>query len=171
MHWQAKARAFRVLSNIPFGESLHYAMQRYVTRRLPRSEKQVASIYSSARRLIDLYEAHGPRPLRDSTCFEFGAGRDLIVPLAFSANGAKRFITVDIERLAKLQLIRSNAAIISRISGTRRADIRGMDDLDHLWNIDYRAPGEKSTRWTDYSYPGSDGKASARRPPKKKHRR
>lgn len=142
MHWQAKARTFRVLSNIPFGETMHYAMQRYVTRRLPRSEKQVGSIYSSARRLSELYETHGPRRLRDSTCFEFGAGRDLIIPLAFSAHGAKRFITVDIERLAKLNLIRSNAAIISRVSGVNRPDLRSLEDLDRAWNIDYRAPAD-----------------------------
>ena len=142
MHWQAKARAFAVLSNIPFGETLHYAMQRYVTRRLPRPEKQVRSIYTSARRLIDLYETLGPRPLRDSTCFEFGAGRDLVVPLAFSAHGAKRFITVDIERLAKLPLIRSNAAVVSRASGVGRPDIHAMEDLERAWNIDYRAPAD-----------------------------
>jgi len=142
VHWQAKARAFAVLSNIPFGETLHYAMQRYVTRRLPRPEKQVRSIYTSARRLIDLYETLGPRPLRDSTCFEFGAGRDLVVPLAFSAHGAKRFITVDIERLAKLPLIRSNAAVVSRASGVARPDIHAMEDLERAWNIDYRAPAD-----------------------------
>ena len=142
MHWQAKARAFSVLSNVPFGESLHYAMQRYVTRRLPRSEKQVTSIYTSARRLIELYETYGPRPLRDSICFEFGAGRDLIIPLAFSAHGAKRFITVDIERLAKIELIRSNAANVSRVSGIARSDIIAMEDLDRAWSIDYRAPAD-----------------------------
>lgn len=140
MHWRAKARAFAVLSNIPFGETLHYAMQRYVTRRLPRSEKQVTSSYDSARRMIDFYETYGQRPLRDSTCFEFGAGRDLIMPLAFSAHGAKRFFAVDIERLAKLDLIRSNAAIVSRASGVSRPDMRAMDDLAHAWNIDCCAP-------------------------------
>jgi uncharacterized protein YcbK (DUF882 family) len=38
-------------------------------------------------------------------------------------------------------------------------------------HVDYRAPGEKSTRWTDWSYPGSDGKASAKRPAKSKSRK
>jgi SAM-dependent methyltransferase len=145
MHWQAKARAFAVLSSIPFGENLHYALQRYVTRRLPRSEKQVRSIYSFAQRLVGIYAEYGNRPIQDSTFFEFGAGRDLIVPLAFSAHGAGRFITVDIERLAKLDLIRSNAAIVSRASGANRPDIASLDDLERAWHIDYRAPADART--------------------------
>lgn len=142
MHWQAKARAFTLLSNIPFGEDLHYALQRYVTRRLPRPEKQVGSIHAFAQQLLRDYSEHGGRPPQESTFFEFGAGRDLIIPLAFSAHGAKRFIAVDIERLAKLDLVRSNARIISRASRTDRPEITSWADLERLWNIDYRAPGD-----------------------------
>ncbi len=142
MRWQTKARAFSVLSKIPRGEDLHYALQRYVTRRLPRPEKQVRSIYTLAQRLLGVHEKYSLRPLRDSTCFEFGAGRDLIVPLAFSAHGAGRFITVDIERLAKLELIRSNAAVISRLSGVDHPTINYLDDLERCWRIDYRAPSD-----------------------------
>jgi len=36
-------------------------------------------------------------------------------------------------------------------------------------HVDFRAPGEPSYRWTDYSYPDSDGKADARHPPRKSH--
>lgn len=142
MRWQTKARAFSVLSHIPFGEDIHYALQRYVTRRLPRPEKQVKSVYTLAQRLLGARQAYSQRPLRESTCFEFGAGRDLIIPLAFSAHGARRFITVDIERLAKLELVRSNAAIISRLSGTGHPDLVSLDDLQRSWRIDYRAPAD-----------------------------
>jgi uncharacterized protein YcbK (DUF882 family) len=38
-------------------------------------------------------------------------------------------------------------------------------------HVDFRGPGEKSTRWTDWSYPGSDGKASAKRPTKQRKTR
>lgn len=142
MHWQAKARAFSVLAAIPFGEDLHYVLQRYVTRRLPRPEKQVRSIYALAQRLVQIYAEYAKQPLQESTFFEFGAGRDLIIPMAFSALGAKRFITFDIERLAKPDLISSNAAIISRAAGTAHADIPSFKDLEICWNIDYRAPAD-----------------------------
>src|SRR5258706_13196996 len=111
MQWQTKAQAFRALSVVPFGTDLHFLLQRYVTLRLQRSEKQVRAIYAFAQTLLEQYAAHGGRALALSTFFEFGSGRDLVVPLAVSAGGAKRFITVDIERLAKLDLVRSNAAI------------------------------------------------------------
>src|SRR5262249_21336746 len=39
-------------------------------------------------------------------------------------------------------------------------------------HVDFRAPGEPSYRWTDYSYPDADGKADAKRPPSHhKHKR
>jgi uncharacterized protein YcbK (DUF882 family) len=47
----------------------------------------------------------------------------------------------------------------------------GFDPHSGFVHVDFRAPGEKSTRWTDWSYPGSDGKASAKKPTKKKPRK
>jgi len=148
MHWQTKARAFRVLSAVPFGTSMHFMLQRHVTHRLPRPEKQVKAIYARADRLLAQYAIHGARAVDASEFFEFGSGRDLAVPLAFSAFGAKRFTTVDIERLAKLDLVRSNATIIARLSGTARPAPTTWSDLERDWRIDYRAPAD--ARATDF---------------------
>jgi SAM-dependent methyltransferase len=142
MRWQTKARAFNVLSNVPFGKSLHFGLQRYVTRRLPRPEKQVKAIYIRARKLVEQYAVHGGSAIEASTFFEFGSGRDLVVPLAISACGAKRFITVDIERLAKLDLVRSNACVVATLGGVARPTLLSWDDLDRYWGIDYRAPAD-----------------------------
>jgi hypothetical protein len=138
MHWQTKARAFRALSVIPFGTSLHFLLQRHVTRRLPRPEKQVKAIYGRAQKLLTQYATYGARVVDASTFFEFGSGRDLVVPLAFSACGAKRFFTVDIERLAKLGLVQSNVAIVARLSGAARPSRSLWDDLEQDWRVDYR---------------------------------
>jgi SAM-dependent methyltransferase len=142
MHWQAKARAFNALSTVPFGTSLHFVLQRYVTRRLPRPEKQVKAIYAFSQKLLARYVEYGTRAVDVSTFFEFGSGRDLVVPLAISAGGAKRFITVDIERLAKLDLVRSNADLIANLSGVARPALSSWDDLDSFWSVDYRAPSD-----------------------------
>jgi SAM-dependent methyltransferase len=142
MHWQAKARAFRALSSVPFGTSLHFLLQRHVTRRLPRPEKQVKAIYARAQKLLEQYAIHGARAIDVSTFFEFGSGRDLVVPLAISACGARHFITVDIERLAKLDLVRSNAAIVAKLSGATRPALSSWAGLDRDWNVDYRAPAD-----------------------------
>lgn len=70
MRWQTKARAFSVLSSIPFGEDIHYALQRYVTRRLPRP-KQVKSVYTLAQHCWaftkrTVYGRYGIRPASSS---------------------------------------------------------------------------------------------------------
>jgi SAM-dependent methyltransferase len=142
MHWQTKARAFRALSVVPFGANLHFLLQRHLTRRLPRPEKQVKAIYTRAQRLLERYAIHGTRATDSSTFFEFGSGRDLVVPLAISACGAKRFVTMDIERLAKLDLIRSNAAIVAKLNGTARPPLSSWADLHRDWRVDYRAPAD-----------------------------
>lgn len=121
---------------------MHFILQRYVTRRLPRAEKQVKAIYYLALRLIEQYARHGSRPLQDSTFFEFGSGRDLVVPLAIGACGARQFITVDIERLAKLDLVRSNAGFVANLSGMTRPALSSWDDLRNSWRVDYRAPSD-----------------------------
>lgn len=142
MRWQAKARAFTALSAVPFGTSMHFVLQRYLTRRLPRPEKQVTAICARAEKLLEQYASCGPRPINESTFFEFGSGRDLVVPLAISAHGARRFITVDIERLAKLDLVRANAKIAARVSGVARPAPSSWKDLEQNWGIAYRAPAD-----------------------------
>jgi SAM-dependent methyltransferase len=142
MQWQAKARAFSALSIVPFGTNLHFLLQRYVTRRLPRPEKQIKAIYARTQKLLGHYAALGARPVDVSTFFEFGSGRDLVVPLVISACGARRFITVDIERLAKFNLIRSNAVVVAKLGGITRPALSSWDDLDRDWGVDYRAPAD-----------------------------
>ena len=142
MHWQTKARAFRVLSTVPFGTDMHFLLQRHVTRRLPRPEKQVKAIYGRAQKLLAQFSTYSHRSVDTATFFEFGSGRDLVVPLAFSACGAKRFFTIDIERLAKLDLVRSNAAIVARLSGAEDRALSSWDDLERNWRVEYRAPAD-----------------------------
>lgn len=105
-------------------------------------KKQVKAIYLLALRLIEQYARHGSRPLPDSTFFEFGSGRDLVVPLAISACGARQFITVDVERLAKLDLVRSNVGFVANLSGMTRPALSSWEDLRNSWRVDYRAPAD-----------------------------
>src|SRR5262249_50803596 len=120
MRWQTKARAFNALSAVPFGSNLHFMLQRYFTRRLPRPETQVKAICTRAEKLLEEYVKLGSRAVNASTFFEFGTGRDLVVPLAISAHGARRFITVDIEPLGKLDLVQANAAVVAKLTGMPR---------------------------------------------------
>lgn len=126
---------------------MHFMLQRHVTRRLPRPEKQVKAICTRAEKLLEQYASYGTRPTDQSIFFEFGSGRDLVVPLAISAQGAKRFITVDIERLARLDLVKANAAIVAKASRVARSAPSSWEDLERNWGIVYRAPAD--ARQTD----------------------
>jgi SAM-dependent methyltransferase len=140
--WQMKAWMFRALSTVPKGEELHYWMQRRITKRLPRSEAQLLSIDNMAGRLFQLYCGHQARPASAATFFEFGAGRDLAVPLGFSARGTGRYIALDIEPLAKIDLIAAASHFLVKRHGLCRPPVSDWKALTRDWGIDYRSPAD-----------------------------
>lgn len=132
MDWRLKALAFRVL-DIPGGEHAHYFLQRHVTRNWPRPLALLNSLQNVARRVVDDYARHvGGIP---GSVLEVGAGRDLAVPLALRRMGVGHVTSVDVNRIARLELIDHAAQQIH--SGKWR--IGSWDDLDRL-GITYRAP-------------------------------
>jgi hypothetical protein len=104
MHWRLKALAFRALE-LPGGSTVHYGLQRYVTRTWPRSTDRLEGARKVAERLLSVYSKHmGSMP---NEVIEIGAGRDLAVPLNLVHMGVKRVRAYDVERLAKFDLVRS----------------------------------------------------------------
>jgi hypothetical protein len=138
MDWQRKALAFRVLSALPFGDALHYQLQRRVTRSLPRNEGSLVQRVEEARWIIEEFERNGGQRAA-ATFLELGAGRDLTVPLAMRLLGVERVITTDIQRLAKLDLVQDAANRVARQLGRKAPEIRAWRDL-LVFGIDYRAP-------------------------------
>jgi hypothetical protein len=132
MDWRLKALAFRAL-DLPGGEHLHFWAQRYLLRSWPRPEKRLRSFPPRARGIIDDYVRHaGERP---RAVLELGAGRDLALPLCLRDLGVETVIASDIERLAKLDLVRDAAARLL----SEPPDIRGWDDVER-YGIHYLAP-------------------------------
>ena len=89
MNWKYKALLLLVLSRLPLRERINYFFQRFVTRNLPISGTTFARRVSLAKKHIDFvqqYYAH--RPPGEATFYEYGAGWDLVVPLAFYALGS-----------------------------------------------------------------------------------
>lgn len=138
MDWRYKALAFRVLSAIPFGEALHYQLQRRVTHSLPRNDESLAQRIEEARWIVEEFERNGGKRA-GATFLELGAGRDLTVPLAMRFLGVERVITTDIQRLAKLDLIQDAASRVASHLGRKAPEIRAWRDL-LAFGIDYRAP-------------------------------
>src|SRR5579872_1510181 len=137
MQWRNKALAFRVLSALPFGDALHYQLQRHVTRSLPRNEESLVQRIEEARWIVEEFERNGGQRA-GATFLELGAGRDLTVPLAMRFFGVERVITTDIQRLAKLDLIQDAANRITRHLGCQAPEIRTWRNLLDF-GVDYRA--------------------------------
>ena len=96
MKFQNKCLLQSLFSGVPYGHLLNYAMQRYVTKSLPQSERRFKERYDNAVRHRDVYEKSAVKPISESTCYEFGAGWDLMYPLVFSSFGFSQIYCIDI---------------------------------------------------------------------------
>lgn len=149
MNWRHKALLQLVFSNIPCGERLNYLFQRFVMKSLPVSDAKFASIVASAKEHIDIVNKYCKQPLRDVSFYEFGAGWDLIIPLAFCAYGAEHQILVDIRNLSRCELVndtikkfQSNAIdleLLQRIDKFLPND-SFLSFLEKYYHIRYLAP-------------------------------
>lgn len=145
--WKLKAAAFNFLSIAPFGETLYYLLQRYVTKTIPRqlapTEETGAAQITHARKFL-LRGIH----LDETTLFEFGAGWDLYSNIILYCFGANRQITVDIRRWVKAEAV--NAVIKHLQVDPPRGSVRRPpgcirqpyleQDLREIYGIIYRAP-------------------------------
>lgn len=139
MNWKVKAAIFRILSVIPNGERLHYALQCYVTREWPRPPDKLDLLLVAAKRLfsnvderIDLKNAH---------FLEIGAGRDLAIAVALRLLGVQRIICVDITRHAKPHLVAHAAKHMALRLGMRAPKIDSWEDVE-AFGITYVAPSD-----------------------------
>src|SRR4051812_2479563 len=105
MNWKYKAVLHRAFSALPFGGRLHYFFQRHVTRSLPTSEGNYPPILAQAQQHIAACGRHLRRPLPDAAFYEFGAGFDMLVPLAHYGLGVNNQTVIDIRRLIKPELV------------------------------------------------------------------
>jgi SAM-dependent methyltransferase len=156
----AKAAFQKGLSAFPHPERVNYVLQRHVTHKLPTGEDRLRRKFARALGHVDAYERHGPtRPLPQATLYEFGAGWDLAIPLAFWMLGAKSQLLVDVRPNLRLELVNVNLERLARLgpaleedSGRplRRPDptpLQSLEELDERFGIRYEAPAD--ARHTD----------------------
>lgn len=103
--WKAKAALQTVFSRVPGGEALNYLCQRRIFRNLPVSDDVFKATVDNARRHLANLSKHGTVPIDQASFYEFGAGKDLIVPLAYYCLGVRDQLIVDIRDLAREELI------------------------------------------------------------------
>jgi SAM-dependent methyltransferase len=136
MRWLAKAALQRGLGALPQGEQLNYVFQRRVLRSLPAGDQALRQKLARARQHVEAYREHGPGPPLGDACFyEFGAGWDLAIPLAYAKLGVGRQVLVDIRPSARVELV--NDSIASFELG---APVGSLDELEGRFGIRYLAP-------------------------------
>lgn len=116
MRWLAKASLQRLLGALPQGERLNYVFQRHVLRSFPVGDAALRQKFARALVHLGAYAEHGPGvPLGEATFYEFGAGWDLAVPLAYALLGVGEQVLVDIRPSARVELVNHTIASFERL--------------------------------------------------------
>ncbi|HEY1563087.1 MAG TPA: class I SAM-dependent methyltransferase [Gaiellaceae bacterium] len=152
MRWLAKAALQRTIGVVPHGERLNYVFQRHVLHSFPIGDAAFRQKFTRATSHLALYEEHGPPvPASEATFFEFGAGWDLAIPLAYALLGVGSQIVVDIRPSARLELVNETIAAYDRlqpeleeVAGRSLRDlgapISSLAELESRFRIQYLAP-------------------------------
>jgi SAM-dependent methyltransferase len=151
MRWVAKAALQRGLGALPQGEQLNYVFQRRVLRSLPAGDGALRQKFSRAVQHLGAYEEHGPDvPREQATFYEFGAGWDLAIPVAYALLGVGRQVLVDIRPSARLELVNDSLTAFERLRPELEelaghelrpgGAITRLEELEERFGIRYLAP-------------------------------
>ena len=152
MRWLAKAVLQRGMGAVPQGERLNYVFQRHVLRSLPAGESVFRRKFSRALQHLGAYEEHGPgAPREEAVFYEFGAGWDFAIPVAFATLGVGRQVLVDIRPSVRLELVNDSLAALERLRPELEAEagrelrafggaLDSLDELGPRLGIRYLAP-------------------------------
>ncbi|ULU24032.1 methyltransferase domain-containing protein [Dyella terrae] len=139
MHWRAKGVLQKLLGHMPGGEQAHYALQRRFGGL--RGFTREFDIKMDDWRLMAGHLREAGLPIAGARLFEIGSGWYPTFPFACYLGGAKRIITVDLNRHIKLDLVLDCAdnlarhtALIAEACGVPEADVQRRQQhlADHL---------------------------------------
>jgi SAM-dependent methyltransferase len=151
MNFRYKNYLQRAFSAMPKGEAVNYLFQRYVTRSLPFSNEKFLQKARQSKLHADKFHRYNTIADKDGSYYEFGAGWDLINPIALSMQGFKKLTCIDIRELIYPELV---ADTLKKLAANENAlpfpieDLSGLeldrdtvkDTLKNILGIDYRAP-------------------------------
>jgi SAM-dependent methyltransferase len=152
MRWLAKAAVQKGFGVLPQGERLNYLFQRRVLRSLPAGDGALRQKFSRAVQHLGVYEELGPGvPPAEATFYEFGAGWDLAIPVAYALLGVGGQVLVDIRPSARVELVNDSLASFERLRGELEGvagrelrplgdPISRLEELEERFGIRYLAP-------------------------------
>jgi SAM-dependent methyltransferase len=154
MRWLAKAALQKGLGALPQGERLNYVFQRRVLRSLPAGDGALRQKFARALQHLGAYEEHGPGvSAKEATFYEFGAGWDLAIPVAYALLGVGRQVLVDIRPSARVELVNDSLASYERLRGELEGvagrelrplggPVSRLEELEARFGIRYLAPSD-----------------------------
>lgn len=151
MKWKYKAIVLWLFSSSPLGEALYYFSQKNIAKSLPTPEVKIPIYVAYARQHLEALAKYHPKSIRELRCYEFGAGQDLMIPMAFYAFGIERQILVDIRKLLKSELVNdtiykyqrmANSLGLLRVPKTFIKSKTDIDNLKNYYGIHYAAPAD-----------------------------
>jgi len=152
MRWLAKAALQKGIGALPQGERLNYVFQRRVLQSLPAGDGALRQKFSRAVQHLGAYQEHGPSvAVAEATFYEFGAGWDLAIPIAYGLLGIGSQVLVDIRPSARVELVNDSLASLERlrpeleeIAGRELRPagrpIARLEELEERFRIRYLAP-------------------------------
>jgi SAM-dependent methyltransferase len=153
--WRIKALSQRVFSFLPGGEQLNHFAQRCLAGSLPVSDYSFAITVGYAIKHFEAIQQYSRRPIDQAIFYEFGAGWDLTIPLAYYGLGINRQILVDIRDLLRPAIVNETIAKYQKMAAKlnvervpaktincERSGFHGA--LNKQFGIDYRAPCDAS---------------------------
>jgi len=116
MNWKHKAFAQKMFSGTPYGESLNYLAQRWVTKSLPSPDAVVLEEAAIAAKHLDAFFRYGRKEIDKANLYEFGVGWELGIPLYFYCAGLDQQTLVDIRKLLRLELLNETVEKFRRLN-------------------------------------------------------
>ncbi len=151
MKWLAKALLQKLFSGLPGGEQVNYFFQRHLAKTLPWGAEETLAKFGHALRHYRAACLHGRPAHAPRSAYEFGSGRELIVPMALYMLGVQRQVVVDLRPLSRPELVGHAARLLEGLfvpqTETELELLRplpGGSAGDSPWlrglGIDYQAP-------------------------------
>lgn len=146
MNFKIKCYVQRFFSAIPNGQNLNYLFQKHITKTFPVTDAKFLFKANTAYKHHENYEKLNKIKKPNKNYYEFGAGWDLILPLAICQLGYKTEV-VDIRKLLIYELVNDANNRFNSLStqlpfnnSTKTEVVKNLEDLKEHFGLEYHAP-------------------------------
>jgi SAM-dependent methyltransferase len=156
MNFKIKCYVQRFFSAIPNGEKLNYLFQKNITKTLPVSDSKFLFKVEMAIKHKDNFKTFNKLDKPSNNYYEFGAGWDLIIPIAISHLGYEVDV-IDIRKLLVNDLVRDSIERFNNLNSKFPLEIvkkdtinKNLSNLKEGLGLAYHAPEDaRNTKYDD----------------------